>query len=289
MDPLNVVRLAALMDRTLGRPEISVGLIDGPVLLNHPNLATHNIREIPGKIPGTCAHAQSTACMHGTFVAGILCARRGTAAPAICPNCTFFVRPIFSEASDSNGMPSATPEEMAEAIVDSVDAGARVLNLSAALAQPSAKGEKALQQALDYAAGRGVIPVAASGNQGMLATSVITRHPSVIPVAACDLQGRPLAETNLGSVIGRRGLLAPGRSITSLGTGDSPQTFDGSSAAAPFVTGAIALVWSEFPKATSSTIRWAVTQQPPLPRRAIVPPVLDGWAAYQTVSGSKWN
>ena len=60
--------------------------------------------------------------------------------------------------------------------------------------------------------------VAAAGNQGTVGSSVITRHPWVIPVIACDLQGRPTTESNLGSSIGRRGLAAPGENIASLGT-----------------------------------------------------------------------
>ena len=89
-------------------------------------------------------------------------------------------------------MPSATPEELAEAIIDSVDAGARVINLSSALVRPSPKGESKLEEALNHAAQRGVITVAAAGNQGTVGSSAITRHPWVIPVAACDIQGRPL-------------------------------------------------------------------------------------------------
>ena len=115
-------------------------------------------------------------------------------------------------------MPSATPEELATAIIECIDAGARVINLSLALAQPSVKGEQALEQALNQAARRGVIVVAAAGNQGTLGSSAITRHPWVIPVVACDLRGRPMNESNLGSSIGRRGLSAPGDSITSLGS-----------------------------------------------------------------------
>jgi len=285
MGPLDAVQLLPLMRQTSGRPEISIGLIDGPVLLAHADLANQNIQEVPGELRGTCARAESAACLHGTFVAGMLSARRGTAAPAICPGCTLLVRPIFSETSPADGdMPSATPEELAEAIVDCANAGARVLNLSAALAQPSSKGERQLEQALDYAASREVISVAAAGNQGTLGSSAITRHPSVIPVAACDLQGRPLRESNLGSSIGKRGLMAPGKGITSLGTNGKPQTLGGTSAAAPFVTGAIALLWSEFPRARASRIRLAITQAGSVRRRAIAPPLLDAWAAYQILS-----
>jgi subtilisin family serine protease len=282
MSPLDLVKLTALMEHTSGRAEIMVGLIDGPVVVNHPDLVSENIREVPGKLSGACAQASNAACMHGTFVAGILCAKRTSPAPAICPNCTLLVRPIFPETISGNGqVPSATPEELALAIVECIEAGARVLNLSAALAQPSSKGERKLEDALDYAARRGVIPVAAAGNQGTLGSSAITRHAWVIPVAACDLRGRPVSQSNLGSSIGRQGLRAPGEDITSLGTDSKPLTFGGTSAATPFVTGAIALLWSTFPAATAAEIRFAVTQAYAQRRTTVVPPLLDAWAAYQ--------
>ena len=144
-------------------------------------------------------------------------------------------------------MPSATPQELAAAIIECIDAGARVINLSLALAQPSTKGEQSLEEALNQAVRRGVIVVAAAGNQGTLGSSAITRHPWVIPVVACDVRGRPMNESNLGSSIGRRGLSAPGDGITSLGAEGQPLTLGGTSVAVPFVTGAIALLWSEFP------------------------------------------
>src|SRR5690242_11984671 len=103
LDPLDVVGLTPLKGRTGGQPEIVVGLIDGPVFLAHPDLADQNIKEVPGKLRGTCAHADSAACLHGTFVAGILCARRGSAAPATCPGCTVLIRPIYSETDPATG------------------------------------------------------------------------------------------------------------------------------------------------------------------------------------------
>src|SRR4029077_3343536 len=137
-------------------------------------------------------------------------------------------------------MPSATPRDLASAIVKTIDAGARILNLSAALVQPSAKGEGELQSALDYAAQRFVIVVAAAGNQGMVGSSVITRHPWVIPVAGCDLRGPPQNQSNLGSSTGRRGFCPPPEGITSLGSEGEPVSLGGTSAAAPFVTGSLA-------------------------------------------------
>ncbi len=287
MSPIELVRLSALMERSQGRPEIAVALVDGPVALSHPDLARAFIRELPGKTKGACSLADSVACTHGTFVAGMLFARRGSVAPAICPSCTLLLRPIFAETVNGNGnMPSATSEELAEAIIDCVDAGARVINLSSALVRPSAKGESKLEEALNHAARRGVITVAAAGNQGTVGSSAITRHPWVIPVAACTLEGRPLKESNLGSSIGRRGLSAPGENVTSLGANNQQRTFGGTSAAAPFVTGAIALLWSEFPGATAAQIKLAVTQAGVPRRGTVAPPVLDAWAAYQVMTSA---
>jgi subtilisin family serine protease len=101
------------MALTAGRSDITVGLVDGPIAMNHPDLTGDTIREVPGKMSGTCAKTNSAACLHGTFVAGILCAKRGSAAPAICPNCTLLAYPIFAEtASGNTEMPSATPEDL---------------------------------------------------------------------------------------------------------------------------------------------------------------------------------
>lgn len=285
MSPLEIARLQPLMQRTQGARETSIGLIDGPVFLGHSDFGGAVVREIEGRLNGECRQASSMACTHGTFVAGILSARRGSVAPAICPGCTLVLRPIFSEAAMVPGqIPVATPEELASAIADCTNAGSRVINLSAALTPSFRSGEMALADALNYAAHRGVIVVAAAGNQGMIGSTAITRHPWVIPVTACDAQGAPTAGSNLGNSIGGRGLGAPGDNITSLGTEGSPRTLSGTSAAAPFVTGAIALLWSAFPDATSAEIRGAVTQSGGPRRRAITPPLLNASAAYSALS-----
>jgi subtilisin family serine protease len=288
MGPLDLVNLTPLMARTSGRAEIKIGLIDGPVALDHPDLAAHNIHQVSGKQSGACSTASSMACIHGTFVAGMLMAKRGSAAPAICPGCTLLVRPIFAETASANGdMPSAKPEELASAIIDTVNAGSRLINLSAAVAQPSAKGEHELEEALNYAARRNVIVVVAAGNQGTVGSSVITRHPWVIAVAACDSHGRMMEASNLGSFIGRHGLTAPGNDIMSLNSDGKRRTFGGTSAAVPFVVGAIALLWSEFPSASAAQVKLAVTQDDGQRRRAIAPPLLDAWASREFLKSKK--
>ena len=93
--------------------------------------------------------------------------------------------------------------------------------------------------------------------------------------------------SNLGSSIGRRGLSAPGDGVTSLGAEGQPLTLGGTSVAVPFVTGAIALLWSEFPAASAGQIKLAVTQATTPRRASVVPPLLDAWASYQILLGTR--
>lgn len=114
---LDLVALSSLMEGTSGTSEVRIGLVDGPVAIEHPDLTSENVRQIPGSNGAACSKANSAACMHGTFVAGILSAKRGSPAPAICPGCTLIIRPIFAEmTSGHEEMPSATQGELAEAI-----------------------------------------------------------------------------------------------------------------------------------------------------------------------------
>jgi subtilisin family serine protease len=92
--------------------------------------------------------------------------------------------------------------------------------------------------------------------------------------------------SNLGASIGRSGLGAPGQAVTSLGVTD-PLTMGGTSAATPFVTGAVALLWSEFPGAIAAKVKSAVTQAGTPRRNTIVPPLLNAGASYQTMSEAR--
>jgi subtilisin family serine protease len=284
-NPLEVVGLTRLMEQSVGRPDVTIALVDGPVAIGHPDLASARIQEVPRSLLGACARASSAACMHGTFVAGMLSARRGSSAPAICPGCTLLVRPVFAEAANDKRLPSASPEELADAVIDAVEAGACIVNVSAALAQASERDEWALRTAFKHALSRGTIVVAAAGNHGTIGGSILARHVGVVPVVASDTYGRPLSWSVLGNSIGRRGLSSPGDGVMSLGTEGMPLILSGTSAAAPFVTGTIALLWSEFPAATATQIRRAVTEGNVRRRNTVVPPLLDAWGAYRTLAG----
>jgi subtilisin family serine protease len=111
----------------------------------------------------------------------------------------------------------------------------------------------------------------------------------VIPVAACDLAGAPLGLSNLSASIGRRGLAAPGQDVTSLRPDGDPDVGSGTSIAAPFVTGAIALLWSERPDAPAAAIKQAILRPHAKRRPGLVPPLLDAWGAYEALSNIQWR
>lgn len=283
--PLHLVHLTPLMARTSGRPDVGIGLLDGPVAINHPGLYGSRISVVSQNAQNTGLEAHSVARRHGTFIAGILSGTRGGDAPAICPNCTVLAHSIFTQAaSGASPTPTATPADFTRGLMELVTSGVRVVNLSLALSGPTVGQNTGITEVLDEAARRSVIIVAAAGNQGTLGGSGITRHPWVIPVTACDAIGKPDDWSTIGHSIGQRGLRAPGQLIKSLDAEGSVTLSSGTSVATPFVTGTIALIWSMFPGASASLVRDAVTRATEEQRAAVVPPLLDAWAAYRRLA-----
>jgi subtilisin family serine protease len=240
MDPLSQTGLQSLMRSSSGHPDVVVGIIDGPIDLNHPAFQLSNIKTVRDSQFNACKNASSIACLHGTFVAGILCAKRGLSAPAICPNCKIVLNPIFKEVNNTNKKDVMFPS----AIIETVDAGTQVINLSLGLSSSLLTTYDKLQQSYDYALQKGVIIVAAAGNQGNIGNISLIKHEWLIPVAACDENGKLDSMSNFGPSIGNRGLMAPGVNIMSTYPGGQYSRMSGSSFAAPFVTGGIALLRS---------------------------------------------
>jgi subtilisin family serine protease len=184
-------------------------------------------------------------------------------------------------------VPSAGPEQLAGAIVECVDAGARVLNLSVALTGPAFGTARELEDALEHARRRGVLVITAAGNGGRVGGSTITRHPWVLPVVAYSRSGRPLAPSNLGRAIGLGGLGGPGDGVVSLSPDGRSAASSGTSVAAPFVAGTAALLWSLHPAAAPTEVKRALLASGGGRRMSIVPPLLNAWLAYQVLSDGR--
>jgi hypothetical protein len=276
---LRVTRLDRLMALTEGSQSVTVGLLDGPVATGHPGFAAGVFAGGTGPAAGgTGPAANSPTARHGTAVAGVLVASRDSGGPGICPGCRVVVCPVFG----GSGPGVARPTDVAAGLVACLRAGARLINISAAFVA-DAPVDHDLRQALDLAARRGVLVVAAAGNSGRVGGSPLVSHPWVVPVTSCDELGRPLADGNVGSSIGRRGLRAPGSPLPSLAPDGAFALLGGTSLSTALVTGAVALSWSAAPDTPAALVRRALSGAAGA-RRTIVPPLLDALSLYESIS-----
>jgi type VII secretion-associated serine protease mycosin len=149
---------------------------------------------------------------------------------------------------------------LAKGIRYAVDHGANVINMSLGKAGPSEQE----RQAVDYAAARNVVVVAAAGNQGATRTarqdghapySYPASYPGVIAVAAVDAAHRHAGFSNRNSAVV---VSAPGVKVIGAGPGDSYWVGDGTSPATAFVSGVVALIRSRYPKLQPALVAQAI-------------------------------
>ena len=161
---------------------------------------------------------------HGTHVAGII--------RLIAPDAEILAYRVL----DSDGQ--GTVVGVAEAITHAVDAGADVINVS--FGTDKDQKSRLLRTALQYARDNDVAIVAAAGNDGDDKKRYPASDDRIVSVAAYDQTATDLA------VFATHGkwidVAAPGVDITSAIPGGGYAAWSGSSMAAPFVAGQLALL-----------------------------------------------
>lgn len=132
---------------------------------------------------------------------------------------------------------------VAQGILQAVDAGARVINIS--LGTPS--DSSLLRGAVEYALSRGVIVVAAAGNEQVAQLAYPAGYAGVISVAAVDAQGRQAYFSNSGEGLF---ISAPGVGIVSAYNEGKTVIGSGTSQAAALTSGAVSALLSRNYQAT---------------------------------------
>lgn len=249
---------------------VPVAVIDGPY---DPGALSGILAEQPVTLgTASCSINPNSACIHGTFVIGLLGARRGAPLPGLCPDSKILHVPLFVDS----GSPQSSVVRLANAISLAVAAGARLINLSLAILGDDAQRDAGLAAALDYAEMSGAVLVVAAGNQGRLAMGQLLLHPVAIPVVAVDVAGRLLPECNFGPPILHRGIAAIGHNVIGYAPGGGTTVMSGTSVATAVASGTLANLWSGLPEAKGADVRAAVMRLGP--RNGPTPPILDASA-----------
>jgi len=205
---------------------------------------------------------------HGTAVASVIGARRNSSGT----HGVAFSSTILAIRTDTVGSCftscTFTENNVANAINHAVNNGARVINLS--LGGSSAPGAT-LQNALQNAMNNNVAVVAAAGNSSGAQALFLARlanctggggvcngfnaQGKMIAVGATDQSNAIASFSNLAGDTATGFLVAPGVSIVTtnlLSLGGGTRTVNGTSFAAPHVSGALAVVMQRFPTMTTA-------------------------------------
>jgi serine protease len=255
-------------DHTTGDPSVVVAIVDTGVDLNHPELASllvggQDLVDFPpGSIPqqgwvfegdftGVDAVPQDEVG-HGTHVAGTVCcaSNNGVGVAGVAWNVRLMPVRVLArirETATGRISGSGSAANIAAGIRWATDNGARVINMSI-----QGYGDTTVErEAVAYAISRGVVVVAAMGNDNTNQPSFPAAYPDVIAVGATDSADHRAAFSNFGPHID---VAAPGVGVQSTYWDDTYASLSGTSMATPHVAGVAALVLSRNTSLTSDRV-----------------------------------
>lgn len=225
--------LDTLLTQTSGDPRIRIAVLDGPVDMHHPCFQGANLTQLATLAPGDAK--DGAASQHGSHVASVIFGQPGSAVSGIAPGCSGIIVPVFADGPDGK-MIMCSQLDLARAILQAIEAGAHVINISGGQLVPSGEAEPVLAKAIEACADQNVLLVAAAGNDGCDCLHVPAAVDSVLSVGAMDAQGEPLGASNWGEAYRTHGILAPGQGILGAVPGGGIGAKSGTSFAAPIVS-----------------------------------------------------
>ncbi len=208
---------------------VRIGLVDTAINPDHIAFEARNIeivRLASDALP-------ESGKQHGTAVAALLVGSATSRTPGLIPGGKLIAVDAFHRAGRQDDVSAAF--DLARALDLLAGRQVKVINLS--LAGPP---NLLLEQAVKEVGERGIIMVAAAGNDGPRAKPVYPgAYENVIAVTATDRQKRPYRRAGRGEHID---FAAPGVAVWTAASvrGARPKT--GTSFAAPFVTAAVAMM-----------------------------------------------
>ena len=235
-------RLDGLWRETLGDPRVTIGVLDGPVDVAHPAFTRADLELVDAGIMPVAR--EGPAAEHGTHVASVIFAGHGQGPlRGIAPGCRGVIIPIFADGPGET-IRSASQFDLARAIDLAMTRGVSVISISGGQFRPSGAAHPTLEDSVRECHRRGILIVAAAGNEGCDCLHVPAAMPSVLAVGAMDDDGRPLESSNWGRAYADQGVLAPGKDVLGAAPGGGLVSRTGTSYATPIVAGIAGLLLS---------------------------------------------
>jgi flagellar hook assembly protein FlgD len=225
-------------DTTKGEKGIVVAVLDGGVQVNHPDLKGQIYKPFNAVTQGTSFPPDD----HATHVAGIISASlNGTGITGVAPKVKIIPVNVFTGES-------ANTADIIRGIVYAADHGADIINFSI-----GGYGDNyPLKSAVNYARSKGVILIASAGNDDSADPTYPASYPGVLSISATDRFDEVTWFSNYGEYID---FSAPGEKIYSTITKNAYMNMDGTSMAAPIVSGTVALMLSKNPLLSENDVR----------------------------------
>ncbi|WP_197371857.1 type VII secretion-associated serine protease mycosin [Streptomyces clavuligerus] len=251
--------------RTTRGAGVTVAVLDTGVDDRHPDLVGN---VLPGKdFIGFGAHRGDRPwARHGTAMAGIIAAHgHGPGAAdgvmGIAPEARILPVRVILESGDTarEKARGTRGSALAEGIRWAADRGADVINLSLGDDSESAHAEAGEDAAVQYALAKGAVVVASAGNGGEKGDRISypAAYPGVIAVTAVDRFGgrAPFSTQRWYATVN-----APGVDVIIPDPDGKYYQGWGTSAAAAFVSGAVALIRSAYPELTPAQVKSVLTR-----------------------------
>lgn len=227
---------------TSGSGTVPIAVLDSGVKQAHEDLQSNIARSINFSASATTDDLYG----HGTHVAGSAAAssNNGVGVAGTCKSCALYNVKVLGD----NGVGDWAA--IANGITWAADNGAKVINMSLGGTSPSAT----VEEAVNYAWGKGAVLVAAAGNRGVSDPHYPAYYPNVVAVAATDHNDQKASFSNHGA--SWVDVASPGVGILSTTVDGGYGAKDGTSMAAPHAAGVAGLAWSSAPAgATAQEIR----------------------------------